>query len=350
MARVVYGVQGVNRGHAMRALHVARAFPEHEFLFVSSHEAERLLRAEGLRVYSCANLTTFFDNYQTNQFATIAHGVKLFMTGRETQLDDLCRAIEAFAPDVGLYDYEHFTPVACRRLGLPRLSLDHQHVMTCCEHRLPRGDRLGTFLQSLSIRLFFTDADHYLVTSFFHPPVKRGAPATLVPPLLREAVLARQATAGEHVLVYQSCSSCPELVPFLRRHDREFRVYGHNREGREGNVTFHAFSEEGLLDDLASAAYVICGGGHQLISEALHHGKPVIALPVRDEWEQAMNAFYLEQLGYGVRWSMRRIAELNLPAFEDALPARREAIARGTFCGNALVRRHLTNYIRNRRM
>ena len=43
MARIVYGVHGTGRGHAVRALTLAQHAPSHDFLFFSHGEAARLL-------------------------------------------------------------------------------------------------------------------------------------------------------------------------------------------------------------------------------------------------------------------------------------------------------------------
>ena len=46
MARIVYGVHGTGRGHAVRALTLAQHAPSHDFLFFSHGEAARLLGKE----------------------------------------------------------------------------------------------------------------------------------------------------------------------------------------------------------------------------------------------------------------------------------------------------------------
>ena len=76
-------------------------------------------------------------------------------------------------------------------------------------------------------------------------------------------------------------------------------VYGFNQEGRQGNLHFKKKSETGFLEDLASCSYLICGGSHTLLSEALYLGKPVLSFPIKGAFEQYLNAFYLERLGYG---------------------------------------------------
>jgi UDP:flavonoid glycosyltransferase YjiC (YdhE family) len=38
------------------------------------------------------------------------------------------------------------------------------------------------------------------------------------------------------------------------------------------------------------------------VSEALHLGKPYLAMPVKNQFEQTFNAYYIDKLGYGAWW------------------------------------------------
>jgi uncharacterized protein (TIGR00661 family) len=51
---------------------------------------------------------------------------------------------------------------------------------------------------------------------------------------------------------------------------------------------------------LASARAVVTNGGLSLMHEAIYLGKPILSIPVRHQFEQEMNARYLEQYGYGL--------------------------------------------------
>jgi uncharacterized protein (TIGR00661 family) len=68
----------------------------------------------------------------------------------------------------------------------------------------------------------------------------------------------------------------------------------------DGNLTFRPFSEKGFIDDLRTARAVVAGGGYTLMSEAVYLHKPMLSLPVQGQFEQVLNALYLEQLGYGM--------------------------------------------------
>lgn len=154
----------------------------------------------------------------------------------------------------------------------------------------------------------------------------------MAPPILRDSVLALHPRDEGHVLVYQSNSTHRKLVDFLRAAtDKTCYVYGYGRtEGREGNVVFMRKSEEGFLRLLEGCSYVIQGGGHTLMSEALHLGKPILTLPLKAMVEQRFNALYVERLNYGMRADMLSLEPELLRRFEARLPEFKAAIAAET--------------------
>jgi uncharacterized protein (TIGR00661 family) len=348
MAKILYGVQGVTHGHAMRALTLARRFGEHDFLFVTSEDAAEILGRE-FEVHPSLNLTTIYRDYKTDAAATMKAGAGV-LRRRKGQIKDLLAVIDRFQPDAAVYDYEYFTPRAARIAGVPCLSLDHQHILTLCRHDLPPRFWHELMLQGASVRLFFSQASDYLVISFYQPPVKSGLRAVVAPPLLRNSVLEHQPTVGEHILVYQSCSLYEGFAPLLKQVDREFVVYGYNQDRVDGNLTFKSFSEHGFLRDLAASRYVICGGSHTLISECLHYRKPVLSLPIGTAIEQRLNAMYLERLGYGRQRDMFKLTPADILAFEAEVEACRSRIAQRDFHGNERVYELFSGFVREGRL
>src|SRR6185503_20256080 len=44
---------------------------------------------------------------------------------------------------------------------------------------------------------------------------------------------------------------------------------------------------------------VLAGGGFSLMGEAVQLGKPMLSVPLKGQFEQTLNALYLQKLGYG---------------------------------------------------
>jgi len=116
-------------------------------------------------------------------------------------------------------------------------------------------------------------------------------------------------------------------------------VYG-AREGlaedvREGNLVYRPFSNEGFIDDLRRARGVVASAGHSLMSEAVYLRKPMLALPLAGQFEQEMNARYLERRNYGIRAST--LDEPALQRFLEREDMHRRALAGYEQDGNVEV-------------
>ena len=81
--------------------------------------------------------------------------------------------------------------------------------------------------------------------------------------------------------------------------EQEFVVYGFHKDKKEDNVLFRSFNEKILYNDFKNAKCVITNGGFSFITEALQLEKPVLSIPVNKQYEQILNAMFIERLGYG---------------------------------------------------
>ncbi|MBW1992585.1 MAG: hypothetical protein JRI59_10865 [Deltaproteobacteria bacterium] len=345
MARILYGVHGTGHGHAMRALTVARSLPEHEFFFIS-HDSGAALLGREFPVETLPDPVTVVRCHGVDLWATLRANLGVWQQSWQVRRR-LREIIDHFRPQAILSDYTFFLPRLARRFGLPTLSLDHQHIVTCCRHPVPMTKRPDYVALRAVVRLLYSRAENYLVTSFFRPPLRKGLRRVrLMPPLLRESVLRLKPRDGEHVVAYQGYQTFPGFFSFLQGIPRPVFVYGFGAQPAQGNLFFKETSEEGFLEDLASCCYVVCGGSHSLISEALFLGKPVLAFPIRNAFEQFLNAFYLERLGYGLYHADHRPGSELLRRFESRLEDFRAQVAAGRFLGNPEIFSLLKAFIR----
>jgi len=139
-----------------------------------------------------------------------------------------------------------------------------------------------------------------LIISFFKARLKKRK-AFLFSPILREEVLQAKTSSGDFVLVYVT-SNAAELTEVLKTIRQRFVCYGFEREGRAGNLEFRKPGRSSFLEDLCACRAVIANAGFSLISEALYLGKPYLAWPVKRQFEQVFNAYYVGQMGYGAYW------------------------------------------------
>ncbi len=300
MANVLYGVNGEGSGHSTRAKEVISHLlaQGHTVRVVSFDRGLRNL-SESFEVTEIFGFRIAYVNNRMRYRRTLARNL-ITAPRAARSLARLMRQAEEWKIELVITDFEPLSCQVGRRRRLPVISIDNQHCLTNVVVSFPRHFRRDAAAAKLVTRLMTPHARAYLVTSFFQAPTRRRN-TFLFPPILRSEVLAVKPTVGEHVLVYVTSPS-PDLVKLLKQIRANFTAYGFGVEGQEVNILFKKPSMEGFLHDLAGCKAVIANTGFSLVSEALHLGKPYLAVPVKNQFEQIFNAYYLDKTGYGVWW------------------------------------------------
>lgn len=305
--RVLYGIVGEGMGHATRS----RVVIEH--LLASGHEVrvvvsgrahgfltEKLKGRVGVTIEEIVGLNLAFEGNELDVADSLITNIEKIPEALQKNVDVYQKVVGTFDAQVAISDFESFTYVYARVNGIPVISIDNMQIINRCRHdRFVSDDKSFAFrVAKLAVKAKLPGAYHYLVSSFFFPQVRKPR-TTLVPPILRPEILAAKRERKDHVLVYQTAATNTALIPALQRLPFRFRLYGMGKSGEEGNVTLCPFSEQGFIDDLRTARAVIAGGGYSLMGEAVHLHVPMLSVPIRGQYEQELNARYLQRLGYG---------------------------------------------------
>lgn len=301
---ILYGVPGEGLGHATRSkVVIAHLLAQgHTVRVVSSSRAYHMLAANfpGL-VHEIRGFHLAYRELTVSKARTAALTLRTAPDNLRVNFRKYQELLGGFEPEVVISDFESFSFLFAKWKGLPVVSIDNMQIISRAQLdvAVPPAERGNLQLARQIVRAKLPRSHHYLITTFFRLPVIKER-TTLVPPILRPEVLALQPTRGQHVLVYQSATTQRDLVARLQQlPGQEFRVYGFNKEEDHGNVQLRAFSEQGFLEDLASARAVVTNGGFSLISEAVYLRKPICAVPIPAQFEQFLNAAEIEKLGYG---------------------------------------------------
>jgi uncharacterized protein (TIGR00661 family) len=325
MANILYGVNGEGAGHSTRAKEVISHLQSkgHAVEIVSFDRGLANLRKD----FAVTEIFGWRLAYVNNQLRYRRTVAKNLLAARKTaaSVARLKKLIDQKSIELVITDFEPLSCHAGKRKHVPVISIDNQHTLTNAEVSYPRQYRRDAAAAKMVTRLMVPHANAYLVTSFFEAEIRR--PNTfLFPPILRECILDAKARAGEHILVYVT-SPAPALEKLLASVRCTFVAYGFGREGQAGNVTYRKPSLEGFLADLINAKAIVANAGFSLVTEALHLGKPYLAVPVEHQFEQIFNAYWLEKSGYGAFWddglNKERIESFlyNLPHFREHLAA-----------------------------
>ncbi|NJK88659.1 MAG: teichoic acid biosynthesis protein [Myxococcales bacterium] len=304
-------------GHDVRIVVSGRAAD-----FLAARYPEGVIRITGLSLVYRDNMVSIVRSALQN-LRSLSGLPRNFRRYLETAFD--------FHPDIVISDFESWTYWFARGQNVPVISVDNMQIISRCEldSGITGADRRSFLLAKAIVRGKLPKCNAYLITTFFYPPLKLTR-TSLHPPILRESVLRRRDSIsnGEHILVYQTGTSHDELVHELAASRVPCRVYGLRRDLKEDllqdNLLYRPFSEERFLDDLASARAVILGGGFTLMGEALYLKKPMLSVPVRGQFEQILNARYLERLGYGT-WT-RNVTASDVMDLNAKAPLYRKAL------------------------
>lgn len=343
--RILYGVVGEGMGHATRSRvvldHLTR---NHEVHVVVSGRAHDYLKARFEGVHKIWGFTLAYDNSTVDKVKTVLSNVKGALTGWPENIKQYFSLLNEFQPELVISDFESWSYLYARNHQLPVISIDNMQVINRCKHtpEILAGYEGEFELTKAIVKSKVPGSNHFLITSFFQPEVRKKR-TTLVPSILRPEIIEAKSEPGSHYLVYQTSTSAQALPDLLRGRKEEFRIYGLKRElkapERDGNLLFMPFSEAGFIDDLRTCRGVIGNGGFTLMSESVYLHKPFLSVPLGGQFEQVLNARYLESLGYGLF-----AAEMSAEALEEfirRIPHYETALSQYTQSGNDVLFREL---------
>ena len=340
--RILYGVVGEGMGHAMRSRVVLEHLLSqgHEVEVIASGRAVDFLkkRFASMEVTRIHGLHIVYEENMVRRGKTFWSNVLSGAVGIPKNIATYFERIEDFAPEAVISDFESWTYFYAKAHGLPIISIDNMQIIHRCKHppEIIEGHRADFEIAKAFVKGKLPGCDHYLITTFFRPEIRKPK-TSLHPPILRPEILAATPSEGDHVLVYQTAEGHETLVEALAASGLPCRIYGLRRDltapAQEGNLRYMPFSEEGFIDDLASSRGVIASGGFTLMGEAVYLHKPMLAVPLGGQFEQIMNARYLEKLGYG-----RFLPDLDdareIHGFLDKIPDYQKALSAYSQDGN----------------
>lgn len=341
--RILYGVVGEGMGHAIRSRVVLdELVKQHDVQVVVSGRAHDYLAkraGEHLSVQKIWGFTIVTEDNEVQNFRTLIENVKGAIGGGwPKNIKAYFDIADRFQPDVVVSDFESWSYLYAVNHRLPVISVDNMQIINRCTHEpdITRGHEASFQIAKGIVKAKLPGAFHYLITTFFRPPVRKKR-TSLHPPILRPEILGARPESGGHLLVYQSYTTNRDLPALLAQTGLECRVYGVRRdlreEAREGKVIYKPFSEAGFIDDLRSARGVVASGGFTLMGEAVYLRRPMLAEPVGKQFEQIVNARYLEKEGYGL--CAEELSAAALGEFLERTSEFQKNLARYSQDGNA---------------
>lgn len=349
--KILYGVVGEGMGHAMRSRVVLEHLVahHHEVEIMASGRAVDFLKRRFDGVNKIHGLHMIYEENRVRAAKTLLSNMVTGAAGVPQNIAAYFELITSFRPQAVISDFESWTYLYAKTHRLPILSIDNMQVInrTKLPEAIVEGHQAEFQLTKAFIKSKLPWCDEYFITSFFRPPVRKER-TRLFPPILRPEILAAKRRAGEHLLVYTTGEGNEGFAEALARTGLECRIYGMRRgitqEQVDGNLRFQPFSEDKFIDDLASCKAVVAGGGFTLMGEAVYLKKPMLAVPLARQFEQVLNARYLELEGFG-----KHAETLNEPQrvldFVASVPACEAKLASYAQDGNDEITRAIDEWL-----
>ncbi len=321
MAKIIYAVAGQGFGHSSRSHLIGQHLLQqgHELIFAGSSQSYKYLsKYFPGKVHEISGLFFVYENGNINNAKTLMENIFNYPSSHAKNADVFKNIFEPFAPDLVISDFEPFTAWWAWLNKIPYISIDHQHVLTMCKLQHDSKDMFSRLAAHFVTKYYYTGARNYIILNFFKAQLTNKK-AILLPPVIRQQVLAKKPSQGQHIVFYSTdCTFAQKLASILQNFpDYKFLIYGFDKERQYKNCIFKKTSTETFLEDLASCKAVIATAGFSLISECLHFKKRMLLLPVLGQYEQILNAKYIEKLGYGM--SSTKLDHTTLSNFLDFL-------------------------------
>jgi uncharacterized protein (TIGR00661 family) len=337
--RILYGVNGEGMGHATRSrVMIDSLLDNHDVRVVSSGNAYNFLAEALPHVDEVFGLSFAMEEGQIRRWATLVENVRSLGHELPSTVREWLARTREWRPDVVITDFEPLSAAYSRWSRTPLVAVDNINMVDRCHHddEIIGGEREDYLIAKTVTHSMVPGALEYVVTTFFEPPIARAC-TTLVPPIVRPEIEAVTSERGDHLVVYSGGD--PKLTDALRASGMPCRVYGMrggpDADQVDGNLEYRPRSQEGFVEDLRTARGVVTGGGFSLLSEAVYLGKPVLSIPLRGQFEQLMNARYLQRDGYGL--CAEEVDEQVMERFLDGLEGFEQALADYNQDGNTVA-------------
>lgn len=295
--KIAYALAGEGRGHTTRALTLATGLIErgHEVVFFTCGDALDLLR-ERFGQEAVHHLETPRFVIVRKRVSYIRTGMKGlgFLLGHRRRRNAAIEQLRAWGPDALITDFEPTFAGVARRLGVPLISFNSQRFSTDAKlkHLLSRRQRLKLLPIKLMCRVFAPRPNLSLVSKGFNLESNKPNAHLLGPMLRPEFTHDAWRPAGTHAIAYLRHSvlhHLPALATHAQSHGLTLKLYGHYPEDIPENVEIRPISNDGFIEDLVTADWIIQTAGTQLLGEVGCLGIPSLCFPEPAQVEQEIN-------------------------------------------------------------
>ncbi len=320
--RIFYGVNGEGLGHASRTLSVVDQLTDCDVHIFTYGAAYHYLKKTGYpHLHRVDGLMFSYRKQRVDYLRSLGKAAYFYWTGLKSNIEQIRREAKRLQPRLFVSDFEPSIARAAHVCHRSLVSVDNQHRFVHCRMTgLPRALRTYARAAAWATRLMVPAPDHVVIATFHTDgEVVDSQRVTLTPGLLRKAVEDTPVSNQGFLLAYLRPSVADAVLQTLVDCPRDVRVYGvadtpkrdyYQRRG----IRLLPLSPS-FVRDLASCDRLIGTAGNQLICEARYFRKPLLAIPEPRQYEQHINAWYVEHHQLGMQCPVERLSRETVCRF-----------------------------------
>lgn len=275
--KILFAIQGTGNGHLSRARDV---YPE----LAKYGDVDVLI--SGIQADVDVPFPVKYKMYGMSFIFGKRGGVDILDTAKKLKLFRLLKDIRNLPVedyDLVINDFEPVSAWACKRKGVPCISVSHQYAVL--HPAAPQPDS--------------TDLMGKLVLQRYAPVTAgygfhfKAFGENIFTPVIRREIRDLVVTNEGHYTVYLPAYSDETIVKHLSQFPNvQWFVFSkHNKQPFvSGNVSVMKIDNRAFIKSMASATGVLCGAGFEGPAEAMYLGKKVLVIPMLTQYEQQCNA------------------------------------------------------------
>lgn len=297
--KILYAIQGTGNGHLCRAMDVIpclQQFGEVDVL-ISGIQADIKLPFE--IKYKLHGMSFIFGK---------SGGVDLWKTFMSSTIRKFMQEINSVPVDkydLVINDFEPITSWACHTKDINCIGLSHQiGAMHRDSPKPEETDMMGKFIMKNYAPVSEAYGFHF---KQYHQ--------SIYTPVIREPIRQLNPTNEGHYTVYLPSYDDAHLLKHLTKFsDVRWEVFSkHNHRALSfKNVNINPINSDAFVKSMASSEGVLCGAGFETPAEALYLGKKLLVIPMKNQYEQHLNAAALKEMGVPVINSLKKKNEYDM--------------------------------------
>ena len=300
--RILYAIQGTGNGHLSRAMDVIPCLMEHGEVDILISGIQSDLTLPYAIKYRLRGLSFIFGK---------SGGVDLWKTLVKSNVRKLVKEIRELPVenyDLVINDFEPVSAWACYTKNLPCIGLSHQSAVLADE--TPAAD-----VTDMMGRLILNNYAPNTVKYGFHfKPYAKD----IYTPVIRKQVRDQTLENGDHYTVYLPSYDDKRLILKLSQFTNvRWDVFSkHNKKAfNSKNVSIQPIHNDKFVKSMARSAGVLCGAGFETPAEALFMKKKLLVIPMRNQYEQQLNAAALKNMGVAVIKSLKEKYDMEIASW-----------------------------------